>query len=78
MKQLSFIAIIALLLFAAPIASAAEGQAMATAPATQQQRMLRGNIVDEQGSYISYVTIVAMQNGRQVSGVSSDKTGTAR
>ena len=75
MKQLSFIAIIASLLFAAPIASAAEGQAMATAPATQQQRMLRGNIVDEQGSYISYVTIVAMQDGRQVSGVSSDNQG---
>ena len=75
MKQLSFIAIIALLLFAAPIASAAEAKAMASAPATQQQRMLRGNIVDEQGSYISYVTIVAMQDGRQVSGVSSDNQG---
>lgn len=75
MKQLSFIAIIASLLFAAPIASAAEAKAMATAPATQQQRMLRGNIVDEQGAYISYVTIVAMQDGRQVSGVSSDNQG---
>ena len=75
MKQLSFIAIIASMLFAAPIASAAEAKAIATAPATQQQRMLRGNIVDQEGAYISYVTIVAMQDGRQVSGVSSDNQG---
>ena len=75
MKQLSFIAFIAMLLFAAPVARAAEAKAMAEMSATQQQRMLRGNIVDEQGAYISYVTIVAMQDGRQVSGVSSDNQG---
>ncbi|MBR3886383.1 MAG: TonB-dependent receptor family protein [Alistipes sp.] len=74
MKQLSFIAFIAMLLFAAPVARAAEAKAMAEMSATQQ-RMLRGNIVDEQGAYISYVTIVAMQDGRQVSGVSSDNQG---
>lgn len=74
MKQLSFIALIALMLFAAPVALAAESRAMATTSA-KQQKMLRGRVVDEQGSYISYVTIVAMQNGRQVSGVSSDTQG---
>lgn len=74
MKQLSFIALLALMLFAAPVALAAESRAMATTSA-KQQKMLRGRVVDEQGSYISYVTIVAMQNGRQVSGVSSDTQG---
>ena len=74
MKQLSFIAIIASLLFALPKVAKAESVAMKF-QSEQQQKMLRGNIVDEQGAYISYVTIVAMQDGRQVSGVSSDNQG---
>lgn len=77
MKQLSFFALIATLLFAAPIASAAKGSAMETAAlrATQQQQMLRGQVVDEQGYYISYVTVVAMKDGRQVTGASSNTQG---
>ena len=76
MKQLSFIAIIALLLFAAPIASAAEGGAKENlASAKQQPQMLRGSVVDDEGNYISYVTVVAMRDGRQVAGASSNTQG---
>ena len=76
MKQISLLSFIAVLLFAAPNLSAAEAAVQnSSSRSNQQQKMLRGNIVDEQGAYVSYVTIVAMQDGRQVSGVSSDNQG---
>ena len=76
MKQLSFIAIIASMLFAAPVARAAEGGAKENlASAKQQPKMLRGSVVDDEGNYISYVTVVAMRDGRQVTGASSNTQG---
>ena len=76
MKHLSFFALVASLLFALPIAVRAEGAAMEPSHETeQQQKMLRGSVVDETGNYISYVTVVAMQDGRQVSGASSNTQG---
>ncbi len=76
MKHLSFIALIAAMLFALPCVAKAEGEAMEHAyAARQQQKMLRGSVVDESGNYISYVTVVAMQDGRQVSGASSNTQG---
>ena len=75
MKHLSFIALIAMLLFALPQVAKAEGEAMENYSQTEQPQMLRGSVVDESGNYISYVTVVAMQDGRQVSGVSSDNQG---
>ena len=76
MKQLSFIALIAMLLFALPIEARAEGAAMEPSQETeQQQKMLRGSVVDQTGNYISYVTVVAMQDGRQVTGASSNTQG---
>ena len=76
MKQLSFFALVAALLFAAPTMQAAEGDAMEyTYAAEQQQKMLRGSVVDEEGHYISYVTVVAMRDGRQVTGASSNTQG---
>ena len=76
MKQLSFIAIIASMLFAAPVARAAERGAMENLTTSKQQpQMLRGSVVDEEGHYISYVTVVAMRDGRQVSGASSNTQG---
>ena len=59
MKQLSFFALVAIMLFAAPTMQAAEGDAMGQNAATKQQpQMLRGSVVDEEGHYISYVTVV--------------------
>ena len=76
MKQLSFIAIIASMLFAVPVARAAEADAMENlASAEQQPQMLRGSVVDDEGNYISYVTVVAMRDGRQVTGASSNTQG---
>ena len=76
MKHLSFIALIVAMLFALPCVAKAEGAAMEHAyAARQQQKMLRGSVVDESGNYISYVTVVAMQDGRQVSGASSNTQG---
>ena len=76
MKQLSFFALIATLLFAVPIARAAEGGAKENlASAKQQPQMLRGSVVDDEGNYISYVTVVAMRDGRQVTGASSNTQG---
>ena len=76
MKQLSFFALIATLLFAVPVARAAEGGAMENlASAKQQPQMLRGSVVDDEGNYISYVTVVAMRDGRQVAGASSNTQG---
>ena len=76
MKQLSFFALIASLLFALPCVAKAEGVAMGSATKSlQQQKMLRGSVVDEQGNYISYVTIVAMRDGEQVTGGSSNNQG---
>ena len=76
MKQLSFFALIATLLFAVPIARAAEGGAKENlASAKQQPQMLRGSVVDDEGNYISYVTVVAMRDGRQVAGASSNTQG---
>ncbi|MBQ2007647.1 MAG: hypothetical protein II236_03120, partial [Alistipes sp.] len=66
MKHLSFIALIAMLLFALPQVAKAEGEAMENYSQTEQPQMLRGSVVDESGNYISYVTVVAMQDGRQV------------
>ena len=37
--------------------------------------MLRGSVVDDEGNYISYVTVVAMRDGRQVTGASSNTQG---
>ena len=76
MKQLSFFALIATLLFAVPVARAAEGGAKENlASAKQQPQMLRGSVVDDEGNYISYVTVVAMRDGRQVAGASSNTQG---
>ena len=76
MKQLSFFALVAIMLFAAPTMQAAEGDAMGQIAATKQQpQMLRGSVVDEEGHYISYVTVVAMRDGRQVTGASSNTQG---
>ena len=76
MKQLSFFALIATLLFAVPVARAAEGGAKESlASAKQQPQMLRGSVVDDEGNYISYVTVVAMRDGRQVTGASSNTQG---
>ncbi len=76
MKQLSFFALIATLLFAVPVARAAEGGAKENlASAEQQPQMLRGSVVDDEGNYISYVTVVAMRDGRQVTGASSNTQG---
>ncbi|MBR3702225.1 MAG: TonB-dependent receptor [Alistipes sp.] len=76
MKQLSFFALVAIMLFAAPTMQAAEGDAMGQNAATKQQpQMLRGSVVDEEGHYISYVTVVAMRDGRQVTGASSNTQG---
>ena len=76
MKQLSFFALVAALLFAAPTMQAAEGDAMGQNAATKQQpQMIRGSVVDEEGHYISYVTVVAMRDGRQVTGASSNTQG---
>ncbi|MBQ1952860.1 MAG: carboxypeptidase-like regulatory domain-containing protein, partial [Alistipes sp.] len=76
MKQLSFFALIATLLFAVPVARAAEGGAKENlASAKQQPQMLRGSVVDDEGNYISYVTVVAMRDGRQVTGASSNTQG---
>lgn len=76
MKQLSFFALVAALLFAAPTMQAAEGDAMGQIAATKQQpQMIRGSVVDEEGHYISYVTVVAMRDGRQVTGASSNTQG---
>ena len=76
MKQLSFFALVAVLLFAAPTMQAAEGDAMGQIATTKQQpQMLRGSVVDEEGHYISYVTVVAMRDGRQVTGASSNTQG---
>ena len=76
MKRLSLLAFVATLLFALPHAAKAEGEAMEhTYAAEQQQKMLRGSVVDESGNYISYVTVVAMQDGRQVTGASSNTQG---
>lgn len=75
MKQLSFIALIALMLFAAPVAGATESPAMETEAKSQQRPMLHGSVVDESGAYISYVTVVAMRDGRQVTGASSNTQG---
>ncbi len=76
MKQLSFFALVATLLFAAPTMQAAEGDAMGQNAATKQQpQMIRGSVVDDEGHYISYVTVVAMRDGRQVTGASSNTQG---
>ena len=75
MKHLSFIALIAMLLFALPQVAKAEGEAMENYSQTEQPQMLRGSVVDESGNYISYVTVVAMQDGRQVTGASSNTQG---
>ena len=76
MKHLSFIALIVAMLFALPHAAKAEGEAMEqTYAAEQQPQMIRGSVVDEDGNYISYVTVVAMQDGRQVTGASSNTQG---
>lgn len=76
MKHLSFFALVAALLFAAPTMQAAEGDAMGQNAATKQQpQMIRGSVVDEEGHYISYVTVVAMRDGRQVTGASSNTQG---
>ena len=76
MKHLSFIALIAMLLFALPQVAKAEGEAMEqTYAAEQQPQMIRGSVVDQTGNYISYVTVVAMQDGRQVTGASSNTQG---
>ena len=76
MKQLSLFALLATLLFAAPVAEAAERGAMENLTTSKQQpQMLRGSVVDEEGHYISYVTVVAMRDGRQVSGASSNTQG---
>ena len=76
MKHLSFIALIAMLLFALPHAAKAEGEAIEhTYAAEQQPQMIRGSVVDQTGNYISYVTVVAMQDGRQVTGASSNTQG---
>lgn len=76
MKQLSFFALVASLLFALPTEVRAEGAAMVSSQETeQQQKMLRGSVVDQTGNYISYVTVVAMQDGRQVTGASSNTQG---
>ena len=76
MKHLSFIALIAAMLFALPQVAKAEGEAMNDYSQTeQQQKMLRGSVVDEAGNYISYVTVVAMKDGRQVTGASSNTQG---
>ena len=76
MKHLSFIALIAVMLFALPHAAKAEGEAMEqTYAAEQQPQMIRGSVVDQTGNYISYVTVVAMQDGRQVTGASSNTQG---
>ncbi len=76
MKQLSLFALLATLLFAAPVAEAAERGAMENLTTSKQQpQMLRGSVVDEEGNYISYVTVVAMRDGRQVSGASSNTQG---
>lgn len=76
MKQLSLFALLATLLFAAPVAEAAERGAMENLTTSKQQpQMLRGSVVDEDGNYISYVTVVAMRDGRQVSGASSNTQG---
>ena len=76
MKHLSFIALIAMLLFALPHVAKAEGEAMEhTYAAEQQPQMIRGSVVDQTGNYISYVTVVAMQDGRQVTGASSNTQG---
>ena len=76
MKHLSFIALIVAMLFALPHAAKAEGEAMEhTYAAEQQPQMIRGSVVDQTGNYISYVTVVAMQDGRQVTGASSNTQG---
>ena len=76
MKHLSFIALIVAMLFALPHAAKAEGEAMGqTYAAEQQPQMIRGSVVDQTGNYISYVTVVAMQDGRQVTGASSNTQG---
>ena len=76
MKQLSFFALVAIMLFAASTMQAAEGDAMGQNAATKQQpQMLRGSVVDEEGHYISYVTVVAMRDGRQITGASSNTQG---
>ena len=75
MKHLSFIALIAMLLFALPQVAKAEGEAMENYSQTEQPQMLRGSVVDQTGNYISYVTVVAMQDGRQVTGASSNTQG---
>ena len=76
MKHLSFIALIVAMLFALPHAAKAEGEAMEHPYATEQQpQMIRGSVVDQTGNYISYVTVVAMQDGRQVTGASSNTQG---
>ncbi len=76
MKQLSFFALVAALLFALPQVAKAEGEAMGqNVAAKQQPQMLRGSVVDEEGHYISYVTVVAMRDGRQVTGASSNTQG---
>ena len=76
MKHLSFIALIVAMLFALPHAAKAEGEAMEqTYAAEQQPQMISGSVVDQTGNYISYVTVVAMQDGRQVTGASSNTQG---
>ena len=76
MKHLSFIVLIVAMLFALPHAAKAEGEAMEhTYTAEQQPQMIRGSVVDQTGNYISYVTVVAMQDGRQVTGASSNTQG---
>ncbi len=49
--------------------------ASAPTASRRQPQMLRGSVVDAEGNYISYVTVVAMRDGRQVTGASSNTQG---